>query len=323
MNKDQRVQNLISEREKLLTLKELYNIKRKQISEADFKVFLEKEFQKDISRLDEIEKLLTKIGFILAERGGAEMYRQINNQICNLETSKDLTNWIIEKIPIDKKEYYNGIGIFNSKSELKLGGKWIGNMKSMNGFFPGEFCIGICQIENKIIGFGALTQGMYSSIFINGLADNDEIRIEAYNEQNTIKTFLSGQISRKDDCIAINGKYFVADGFDWGYIKSSIESGLIKISPQNKKLSLLARTRNIIAEGKKDNLTKVLDQLGVEFNETYKNEIVLHKNRINRINENQRLGLISFSESNYEEMRVINDILNMISEIEVKLKNEI
>lgn len=79
--------------------------------------------------------------------------------------------------------------------------------------------------------------------------------------------------------------------------------------------------RSKIAHNNIDALFSEFEKLENSIFLRYHDEIILHQNRLDRISQNNRKGLIAFSEAQLEESRIVASILNMISQIEKELRS--
>ncbi len=304
----------IGNRERLLTKSEYLSNKENQIEDDSIRSFIIKEKIKVNKQIEDLENQLKGVGLPFYDEEIAVIFSQINSELNQIKSPDELVAWLKLKSP---DEYLNQIEKAyekNKKINSKIVGKWVGRFISEDEYQNiGEFSFGICQIGSKIFGYGALLDSLYTNVFLKGMADEDEINVEVYSESVNLKSMFNGSINEFEGNVVINGSYHVEDGFDKGKIESIIERGIIKLSSKGEKLVLFSELRKVISSGDSTTLIEVLDKL----NETkYENEIIIHKKRINNLNQSKRMGILSYSEAQLEESKIVNDILNLISEIE-------
>lgn len=318
--------NKFDGKEKLLIKKDILHThieylehKIKKINEGDIKEILIRDRDKFLTELEELKIIFERNNFKLSFVNSYQVFDEVNSQIDCINDSTELFEWIKENSSKEYLDYIvrieNPTGNFNEF----VTGKWQGSFKSNNEFASGEFSIGVCQIGNKVIGYGAFINSIYTKVFIKGLVDGDEVKIELLTEYEETKTFFEGKLESLEPTTHIVGNYYIVDGLDHGTIDSFIVKEIkIPLSRKTTSLIKLAGHKKMIANGDSTSLIQILTDIG-EFFPMHLNESIIHKNRMNKLIKNKRINVLSYSEAQLEESRIINDILELISQIENNL----
>jgi len=322
IKKMQDFNQLYSERENTKSLIKYLTEKLKSASEPKVREEIAIQKIEVVNKMSELEKIITEAGLPLFETSTAQTYFNVSQEINALETADDLFDWVLYNSQSHSKNQIrklrtkaNGVQITKSK----VTGKWLGQSLSEFGFYPGEFSLGVIQLENKLFGCGALLGSIYDKVCVRGLADEDEIRIEVYGENVPEITFFHGSINPDETVTKIFGNYFIANGYDRGKITSNIEKEFIQVSDKSQILVLLANFRDIISNGELDEVRNYLEANKNLLEEPYQNEIILFMKKINDLNRIKRLQTSSFSEIQIEETKITVGVLGLIKEIERSL----
>lgn len=314
--KQQDFNQLYSERENIKSLIKYLTEKVKSNPEPEVgkEILIQK--KEATNRLLQVEDFLSQAGLPLFENSTAKTYFNVSQEINSLESPDDLIEWLLYNSPIDTKNQIRKLRGKGNGLKSKVNGKWLGKSISDLGFYPGEFSLGVIQLENKIFGCGALIGSIYDKVWVRGLADEDEIRIEVYGENVPVITFFHGEIQSNSSATKILGNYFITNGYDKGQITSDIEKELIQLSDKSYLLVLLANFRDTIGNGELNEVRDFLETNQIQLGVAYRNEVTLFVKKINDINRIKRLQTNSFSEIQIEETKITKGILDLISEIE-------
>lgn len=320
MNKE--VNEILIERQSLITLIGYLEHKLSLVDDEDVRELLNKDKTTSENKLEWIENSILENGLPLFKEDTSITFEVVNSEIDRLSTSKELLDWIKLNCNEDHLNYIQKVEKSEKGFNDKMTGKWLGKSISKNGFLPGEFSIGVCQIGNKIFGCGALIGSIYSKVFIKGLIDENEIQVELLSIGEEAKTFFEGEYKPENDTPKVVGNYYVVDGFDEGRIESTITKDIkVPLSEKTQKLILISNLKKQIATCDSNQLIEILDEVEKSFRE-HQLESIFHKKRINTLSKSRRLQILSFAESQLEESKITNDILNLISQIETGLKGK-
>lgn len=319
MNKE--INWTLIERYKLIALIEYLDHKINLVEDEGIRRVLTIEKEKSERELFEVENDIVQNGFLLLNEDIGITFDKINKEIDELNNSKELLQWIKVNCGQDQLNYIEEIEMSGKQFNNKMTGKWVGKFISNEGFAPGEFVVGACQLGNKILGYGTLIGSIYSRIFIKGLIDENEVKVELLGLEEQVKTFFEGNYDSREKTASVTGNYYLVDGFDNGTIESSITKDIIvPLSEKTNNLVLVSKLKKKIGSSEAKQLIEILDKIAETFGE-HENESILHKKRINTLLKDKRIRVISYSESQLEESKITSDILNLISQIEMNLKS--
>ena len=320
MKEDYNINDLVSEREKLTSLVEYLSTNLNGVDSDYIRQLLLQQKDEFSIKLKDIEDILSCLGIPLFLNDVATTFNKMGKEITQLQDPNTFIAYIRKNTPSRFIPYLDNIEKRQDGMVGKLSGKWIGTFKSSSGFYPGEFCFALNQIGTKVFGVGVLLNSMYAKTFIKGLTDGEEISVEVHSEETPIVSYFNGNISQSEGITNIDGTYSVANGFDDGSIKSTIEKKISPFSSKSNQLVLVEKIRKKVASSDLNGLFQEFNEFEKPVLTFYTNEIILHQNRFDRLNQTKRLNLIAFSEAQLEESKIIYDVLNMVSEIENKIK---
>lgn len=319
MNRE--LNKILVERQSLIILINNLEYRISSIDEEGIRKLLIKDKKINEGKLHEIDKLILNNGLPLFQEDTSLTFQKVNNELDKLSNSKELLDWIKLNCHQHYLNYITSIEKSNQEFNKKMTGKWRGTFYSKGEFELGEFSIGVCQIGSKFFGSGALIGSIYSNVFIKGLIDGDEVKVELLSLNEKVKTYFEGEYKLKNGISNINGNYYILDGLDSGTIISTLSKEVaIPLSEKTNHLILISNLKKKIERSNSQQLIEILDSIGETFTEHY-NEAIIHKKRINTLSKNKRLNVISFSESQLEESKITFQILNLISQIENEVTN--
>ncbi|MCB9349659.1 MAG: hypothetical protein H6573_19420 [Lewinellaceae bacterium] len=301
-------------RERLLIESEYLRKKESLVENNEIKELIHKEHSAINVQIRQLETQLRSFGLPLFEKQVAVIFEEVHKELNAIDSPVQLLEWIKARVPSEcqqqiRKAYQN-----NQNISSRIAGKWVGQFISEgNHYDSGEFCIGICQVGNKVFGYGSFLNSLYTKVYLKGLADEDEITIEVLSENVRMRSFFSGHIEEEAGKVKISGNYRVENGFDQGRIESIVEKGVSTLSNKGEKLVLFAELKKMIASGDSQEISQVLAKLEEP---NYENEIIIQSKRINSLYQRERMGILSYSEFQLEETKIVHDVLNMISDIE-------
>lgn len=306
-------------REKLLTQSAYLGVREGLAEDGQVRRLIHQERSTISSQLQDLERQMKSAGMPLHKKGAAAIFGEVSGELNEMDSPGQLLSWIMQKAPEEWRPPLERAYRKEQAVHPRLAGKWIGQFFSEElNDNAGEFCIGICQIGAKVFGYGAFLDGLYADVFVKGLADDDEINVEVLSDTVRMKSFFNGHIREEAGKIRIGGTYRVENGFDAGRIESIIEKGVSKLSRKGEKLVLFAELKKMIASGESVKLIQALEKLEEPG---YEQEITLQAHRINSLHRRNRMGLLSYSEFQLEETKIVYAILNLISDIELNYRN--
>lgn len=320
MRENYNINDLVGEREKLSSLVDYLSSNLEGVDTAFIKDLLIQQKEQVSIKLKDIDDILSCLGIPIYLNDVATTFNRMGQEINKLQEPDALMAYIKKHTPSRFIQYLNNIEKQQNGKIGAISGKWIGTFKSSSGYYPGEFCFALNQVGTKVVGVGVLLNSMYAQTFIKGITDGDEITVEVHSEETPIISYFNGVIQHSGDMTNIDGTYSVANGFDDGLIKSTIEKKVSPFRSKSSQLIIVEKIRNRIANSNLNGLFEDFQNLEDSILTFYTNEILLHKNRLDRLNQTKRLNLISFSEAQLEESKIIYDVLTMVSDIESKIK---
>jgi len=316
----QNINNLLVERRRLIIFMEYLSKKIGLVDDIKIKEILTSDYNGSRDKLQIVELELEKRGITLLDEDSTITFNKINEEINQLNSADNLIEWLNSKVTKKQLNHLLDFQKTHQKCNPKMTGKWTGCYISNKGFIPGEFSIGICQIGNKLIGFGALIGSIYSKAIVHGLIDHNEVRLEFSGVDADFTTYFDGSYEYINKISTIRGNYYVIDGSDSGVIESALTKDInTSISNRSRNLILISDLKKRIAYAGSNQLIQILEDIEGSFFE-FQNESIFHKRRINVLSQNKRFQVLSFSESQLEESKITKDILDLLSAIESKLK---